>query len=363
MRRPFQWLTVAVVVSVAFVVLPSAALAGGPRPAVEGESASSITATDATLEAQIDPGSGEDGFSLATTYEFFLESPWCGSFRSFGACEASGGKLVYKGVLPAGSAPQLVSVDLAGVEQTLSPSTTYGYRVVASNEAGEAFGGEKTFTTLPGVKAPVIESVSISHLTPTDATLEAKIDTEDLETEYAFQLWSSPCSKKGAGCELIREVKLPTGGRLYGSLKPQSVSLDLNSAGVTLGGGEYGFTVVAANKEGSASAFGGVFEAPPGAIDPPSPGPSPGVSPPAPTGGGPSASPTSGSPSALSNGGGQQAGAGTPSSPVLQVSSSLGGLPNTGTEKPKPEHGKHHKLEHHGTKAAKHGAKAKKHRR
>ena len=49
----------------------------------------------------------------------------------------------------------------------LSPDTTYGYRVVATNEVGEAFAEEKTFTTLPG-KAPVIESVSISHLTPTD---------------------------------------------------------------------------------------------------------------------------------------------------------------------------------------------------
>jgi hypothetical protein len=348
--HPLRWLIVLVGASLAFAVLPAAALADGPRPAVESESTSSVTASDATLEAQINPGSGEDGFSLATTYEFFLESPWCGSFRSFGACEASGGKLVYRGVLPAGSAPQLVSVDLASVGQALAPDTTYGYRVVATNEVGEAFGGEKTFTTLPGGKAPVIESVSLSHLTPVDATLEAQIDTEGLETEYAFQLWSSPCSKKGAGCELIREVKLPTGGRLYGSLKPQSVSLDLNSAGVTLGGGEYGFSVVAANKEGSTSAFGGVFEAPPGVIDPPSPG----VLPPTPTSGGPSAPPA---------GGDQPAGSGTSSSPVLQATNPLGGSAKTGTGEPKPEHGKHHKRKHHGTKAAKRQTKAEKHKR
>jgi hypothetical protein len=336
-------------VTLSVIVLPAVALADGPKPAVESESASSITTTDATLEAQINPGSGEDGFSLATTYEFFLESPWCGWRVPFGACEASGGKLVYKGVLPAGSAPQLVSVDLASVDQTLSPDTTYGYRVVATNEVGEAFGGEKTFTTLPG-KAPVIESVSLSHLTAIDATLEAKINTEDLETKYAFQMWSSPCSKKGEGCELMREVKLPTGGLLYGSLTPQSVSLDLNSVGVTLGAGEYGFSVTAENDGGQTSANGGVFEAPEGVFEPMVTKPEPG--------GGPPASPGSGQPPA-SGSGDQPAGSGTPSSPVLVVSSQPGGSAKSGAAKGAA--GKH-KRKHRGKKA-KHRVKAPEHKR
>jgi hypothetical protein len=355
MRRPVRWLIATAVAALAFALAlaPAAALADGPKPAVESESASNVTETDATLEAQINPGSGEDGFSLATTYEFFLESPWCGSLRSFGACEASGGKLIYKGALPAGSAPQVVGVDLASVEQLLSPDTTYGYRVVATNEVGEAFAEEKTFTTLPG-KAPVIESVSISHLTPTDATLEAKIDSEDLGTEYAFQMWSSPCSKKGAGCELIREVKLPTGASLYGSSEPQTVSLDLNSAGVALGEGEYGFSVTAANRAGHTSAFGGVFEAPPGVIDPLGPTVTPG--------------PTGPTPGPSDDGGQSSRSTGSSdSSPTLGASGTPGTSSNTGTgatgDKPKAKHGKHHKREHHGTKVAKHPAMGKKHKR
>ena len=120
----------------------------------------------------------------------------------------------------------------------------------------------------------MIDSVSLSHLTPTDATLEAQIDTEGSSTTYEFQMWSSPCSKHGSGCELLIDIPLPT-GLLLGSFVPQSVSLDLNSAGVTLGAGEYGFSVIATNKAGSTSAGGGVFEAPPGVLDPPSPGVSP----------------------------------------------------------------------------------------
>jgi hypothetical protein len=341
MRR-LRWLLVAVGVSLAFAVVPVAALAGGPKPTVESESASSVTKTDATLEAQINPGSGEDGFSLATTYEFFLESPWCGSLHPFGGCEASGGKLVYKGVLPAGSKPQLVRIDLASVGQVLSPSTTYGYRVVATNEVGEAFGGERTFMTPPVGKAPVIESLSISHLTPTDATLEAKLDSGDLKTEYAFRMWSSPCSKKGAGCELIVDVPLPTGASLYGSPEPQAVSLDLHSAGVTLGEGEYGFSVVAENEDGSVSAFGGVFELPEAVFER--------------LGSKASPEPGGGQPPA-SGGGGQSAESGAPAPPVLQASSPLGGSSKMGVARDKADK---HKHRHHGKKAEKHRAKTTK---
>jgi hypothetical protein len=353
MRRPLRWLIATVGASLlAFAAMPAAALADGPRPTVESESASNVTETDATLEAQINPGSGEDGFSLATTYEFFLESPWCGSRLPFGACEASGGKLVYKGVLPAGSAPQLVSVDLASVAQTLSPDTTYGYRVVATNEVGEAFGGEQTFTTLPG-KAPVIESVSVSHLTATDATLEATIDSEDLKTTYAFQLWSSPCSKKGAGCELIREVKLPSGASLYPSSVPQSVSLDLGSVGVTLGTGEYGFSVTAENEAGHTSAFGGVFEAP-------EEGAQPEVEVVKPYGSGVMPGPVSNEPE-VPLAGGQHSTSGANSTPAPAGSSTSADLSSKPVHgKPSTKHGKRRKHEHRGKHTGK-GHKRTKH--
>lgn len=238
----------------------------GTPPGIEGETASNITSNDATLEAKIKPE------GLATTYEFYLEAPSCANDKRVEACEASGGVPIAKGSVSAGSAAQTVSVDVAGTGHSLSPDTIEGYRVVASNSAGTRYGGEKTFTTLPG-EAPVIESVSLSHLTPTDATLEAQIDTEGLATSYEFQMWSSPCSKHGSGCELLIDIPLPT-GLLLGSFLPQSVSLDLNSAGVTLGGGEYGFSVRASNRAGSTSAGGGVFEAPEEGVAVPVPMPS-----------------------------------------------------------------------------------------
>ncbi len=352
MRRLMGRLTLAAIgTALLLLFAPASVLAdgsGGPKPTIESESASNIAAADATLEALINPGTGEDGFALETTYEFFLESPWCGSVRSFGGCEALGGVLVYKGTIAGGAtAPQPESVDLASVGHELSPNTTYGYRVVARNEAGEAFGFEQIFTTLPEGKAPVIESAKVSHLTKTDATLEATIDTEGLETEYAFHMISSPCSKKGDGCELIVPIKLPRGGKLFGSFIPQTVSLDLNSAGVQLGEGEYMFGVTASNDGGVATSSGGMFEALEEPVAEPlkqtvSPGPA-SDEPEVPFAGG--QNPTSGANSSPPPTGGSIP-AGVPSKPAHG--------------KPSTKHGKRRKGKHHGTKAVKRPAKRKK---
>ncbi len=331
------------------------ALADGPKPTIESESASNVTTTDATLEALVNPGSGEDGFALETTYEFFLEAPWCGT-RGSGFCEASGGVLVYKGTIAAGATtPQLESVDLAGAGHALSPGVTYGYRVVARNEVGEAFGGEKTFTTPsnpcvedpqdcvhpPG--PPVIDSVSVSQLTPTDATLEGQVNTEDESTKYEFLMWYTPC----AICEDIAlfKIDLPS-GLLLPSAEDQTVSLDLNSAGVVLRqGAEYGYSMRAINASGSAEAQWSAFRTPPGMIDPgPTATPGP-VSnePPVPLAGGQSST---------SGGGG--------SPPAAGDSAAAGVSSKPAHGKPTSKHGKRHKHKHHPGKGAKH-PKPKKH--
>ena len=88
----------------------------------------------------------------------------------------SSGKTIFKGSIPAGSADVSVSVDIASVRPELSANTIYGYSVVATNAANATAYGPETnsFTTLAA--APSIEGESVSHLTPTDATLEAQIN-------------------------------------------------------------------------------------------------------------------------------------------------------------------------------------------
>jgi hypothetical protein len=113
-------------------------------PSIESESVSHVTTTDATLEATIDPLGRE------TTYVFYLEAPSCREDGP-GACEASGGRPIYEGKIPAGPSGVTVSVDLGRLARTLSSGTFYGYRVTATNTTdgveATSYGQLKTFIT------------------------------------------------------------------------------------------------------------------------------------------------------------------------------------------------------------------------
>ncbi len=267
-------LVLAVSAVAALTALSTAATASAASvPSIAAVSVSHITATDATLEAPIDPN------GLETTYEFHLASPACQKeWPLVGPCFAISERPLPSGNISAQSGDQTVSFDLNSAGVKLLPDTWYEYAVTASNSAGEVTGhnpgegpgigrnfagggGEQNFKTLGG--PPLIESESLSNLTPTDATLEAQINTAGLETTYEFKMWASPCSHHASGCELIEDVSLPS-GKLLGSFVGQSVSLDLNSAGVKLTpGGEYGYSVSATNSVGSVEGPWHQFEPPP----------------------------------------------------------------------------------------------------
>lgn len=219
-------------------------------PSIEGVSASQIASKQATLEATVNPQ------GLETKYELWIAYAVCQKVPPGRAeCESFSVERRAEGQIAAGSSGQAVSTTLTN----LSPGYLYTYWAVASNTAGKDQSADQTFTTSSGPPAPSIEGVSLSNLTPTDATLEAQIDTEGLETTYQFEMWASPCGPK---CELLEDVSLPS-GKLLGSFGVQSVSLDLNSVGVTLTpGGEYGYSVSATSAAGSTEATWQTFTAP-----------------------------------------------------------------------------------------------------
>jgi hypothetical protein len=222
---------------------PPASAQAASAPSIESESVSNLTSTDATLEAQINPG------GLETSYEFRLETPECQMMAGPGPM--LGCELVGAGKIPPGSSTATVSTDIAKTWQKLTPNTTYLYVVFAKNAVGSAEGRhEGSFTTPPTGTAPVIDSVSLSHLTPTDATLEAQLNTEGLSTLYQFQLWYRHCRECMSP---TYNIPLPS-GLLLGSFEAQSVSLDLNSAGVTLKPGFYEYSLSATSTGGTTAA-------------------------------------------------------------------------------------------------------------
>jgi hypothetical protein len=234
-------------------------------PAIESESVSNITATGATIEAQINTGGRE------TTYRV-----WVGNYpecieEMMEECESSA-KHPIGGVLAGSSSPTRISVDVAQAWHALSPGSSYIYNVDATNSdwafEGSAYGENKTFTT-PAAKAPAIDSESVSHLTPTDATLEAQINTKGLETTYNFYLQEAPLCLD-FGCEIAEHepIALPA-GKLLGSFVAQSVSVDLNSAGVTLlPGADYRYWVTATNAAGPTRGQTQRFVAPEDGVQP-----------------------------------------------------------------------------------------------
>jgi hypothetical protein len=249
-------------------------------PAIESESASHVTQDGATLEATINPEDLEKGayyqFQVVKNTSEYLPQLACPEHtvqpNGDDGCNSPDSQAPTPGALPVGfiakaAEGQSVTQTLAAAGVTLAPGTTYHYRVLATKrvqsedgvdwQGSPVTGPDHTFTTPP---PPVIDSVSLSHLTPTDATLEAQIDTEGLSTSYEFGMWSSCAHER---CEYIREIPLPS-GLLLGSFQDQNVSLDLNTAGVTLNyGAEYGWGITATSAAGHTSMSGGVFEPPP----------------------------------------------------------------------------------------------------
>ncbi len=103
-----------------------------PPTFVDSESVSDVSATSATLEAEINP------LGTPTTYEF-----------RYGPSAACGGECVVP--VPAGSVGAGMSdVTVTEHVQSLTAGSTYHYRVIASNALGTVEGEPRSFTTQTG---------------------------------------------------------------------------------------------------------------------------------------------------------------------------------------------------------------------
>jgi hypothetical protein len=281
---------IAAVVAIAMAVLALPALASAASPSIDSESVAELTSRHATLQARINP----EGQNVR--YQFQLAGDPSEYASEIECPEPSPGPLAcvgkhVEGALPIGLvwgnlenplAAQPVSLDLESAGVKLKPDTTYHYRVIAAPsvpsedtiewEGPPVYGADQTFTTLPaGAGPPSIESESVSHITPTDATLEAQINTDGLETTYEFQLFHHLCppGTEPLGCKApIQRLPLPT-GKLLGSFIGQSVSVDLNSVGVTLyPDNEYDHRVVASNAAGETEGTSHTFVTPEDGVQP-----------------------------------------------------------------------------------------------
>ncbi len=133
----------------------------------------------------------------------------------------------------AGSAKEAVpaKTELSG----LTPNTTYHFRLVGSNEFGRTYGADAHFTTSGLPRITTEPASGIGHET---ATLNAKIDPDELASRYHFEYGETTAygSEVPLGGEAIAAGEAPVA---------KSVALSKLELGVT-----YHFRVVAENEAG-----------------------------------------------------------------------------------------------------------------
>jgi hypothetical protein len=137
--------------------------ATGPPVAITNP-ATLIASFSATLNGSVDP------HGLTTTVYFQY-----GTTTSYGLTTANRSKT--------GSTYQSVSANISG----LAASTTYHFRIVATNSSGTTYGADRTFTTLSATGPPVAITNPATNVTSSSATLNASVDPHGLTTTVSFQ--------------------------------------------------------------------------------------------------------------------------------------------------------------------------------
>ncbi len=267
--RPLRWrgLTGLIGVLCAFAVPAPAGAITATQPSIEGVSVQNVRTNDASFEATVNPeglsGFGADlQFQVVADPSEYLPEIVCPERAPHGWDGCAGtlvpGSLPIDGVANS-THGESVRLNLAGAGVTLTPGTTYHYRLLAAKavvtedvlqwEGPAVTSADQTFTT-PAAVAPSVEGEASSHVSAMDATLEATLDPQDAErgAHYQFQLVANPgeylaefaCPAEWAHTSLCALGRLneqakglpiaDTGGGVAG----KDVSLDLAKAGVVL---------------------------------------------------------------------------------------------------------------------------------
>jgi hypothetical protein len=137
--------------------------ATGP-PVVTTNPATFVASFSATLNGSLDP------HGLTTTVYFQY-----GTTTSYGLTTAPQSQ--------SGNTFRNVSANING----LSTSTTYHFRIVATNTAGSRYGSDRTFTTLTATGLPIVTTNPTTNVASFSATLNGTVDPHGLTTTVYFQ--------------------------------------------------------------------------------------------------------------------------------------------------------------------------------
>ena len=138
------------------------------KPVVGEESVSGLTSTSAKVEAQVNPSYQE----TACVVRYWPDND-AESTGPTVPCTPTGAEL--------GSGDELVPVS-AQLEH-LIPGVSYDYRVIATNDTGEAVGSQAEFTALD---TPTVTTGAAQGMTRTTATFSGTVNPSGAATSYYF---------------------------------------------------------------------------------------------------------------------------------------------------------------------------------
>ncbi len=139
------------------------------KPTLGGGSVTGVTSSGATLNATVNP------HALATTYVFQY-----GTSTAYGSSTASASA-------GAGAAAVAVKQAVGG----LKSSTTYHFRIVATNAQGAVPGSDHSFKTKAGAVKASVSTSAASKVGANGAQLNGKINPNGLAATYFFQYGTS----------------------------------------------------------------------------------------------------------------------------------------------------------------------------
>jgi phosphodiesterase/alkaline phosphatase D-like protein len=196
-------------------------------PTVVTGAASAITKTSATLNASVNPNGGE-------VSECKLEYGSTQSYGSSVACSPSPGS---------GNSAVAVSAAVG----SLSPKTTYHFRVVATNPGGTSSGADQTFKTLPN--PPTVVTKAASSIAQTTATLNATVNPNGGEVSSCkFEYGTS----EAYGATVPCTPSSPGSGNGAVAVSASVVGLSANTT--------YHFRIVATNAGGASTGADETFK-------------------------------------------------------------------------------------------------------
>lgn len=209
----------------------SAPTVDAPAPTISG-----LTRTSGLLAATVATGDATTRWHLeyvtAGEYEPAASDPY-----------AAGGSTPYVKLAPAATADSVGPVPLSG----LLPSTTYHYRLVATNELGTTYGPDHTFTTAAATP-PLASTGAPVEVTQTGVVLTGTVDTRGLQTSYEFEVGTDTSY---------------SGAKLFGNAGASGVEAVSASLQFLIPGTTYHYRLVASNQDGTTYGQDITFTTPP----------------------------------------------------------------------------------------------------